>query len=174
MKELFTGIQNRLAAEVPSLQYVDEDWGQLDMHGSMPPVRFPCALIDCSGITVSHTAGGVMLDDVTVAVRIADMRISNTSHKAPMFQKEKAFALFDLMDRVTRALHGWTGNQELYGRLRRTGQSRQARRDGLRVYEITFHCAMRNTAAQRAPVHAGSYTPVVTGLRLAAPPAINH
>jgi hypothetical protein len=137
----FTDIQNRLAQQVPALRYIDEDWGQLDYYEGHPPVQFPCALIDCGDIAVTQMGGRVMLDKISVVIRIADLRLSNTSNAAPQTQKTAAYQLFETLQQVICALHGWTGSPDVYGQ-------RVRRKDGIRMYEVTFECLLRNTAAQ--------------------------
>jgi hypothetical protein len=64
MEKLLTDIQDRLAAApMPDghaqprkndrlFEYVDLDWGQCDFYaGQMPPVKFPCALLDINAAT---------------------------------------------------------------------------------------------------------------------------
>jgi hypothetical protein len=157
----FVDIQNRLEAEVKALRYNDEDWGQLDNYGNSPPVQWPCALIDCDDISVSQAGRLTMVDSITVVVRVADLRLSNTSAQAPAFQKEGAYRLFETIQEVARALHGWTGTPECYGRLQRTGQRRIRRKDGVRLYEITFGCVLYNSVAQRHGQQVKDYVPAV-------------
>jgi hypothetical protein len=155
MLKVFIDIQNRLMAKVPALRYVDEDWGQLDYE--TPPVSFPCALIDCENMSVSQSGRHTMIDALTIVVRVADLRMSNTSGKAPEAQKEKAFALLDTIADVVRALHGWTGAPESYGRLQRTAQKRTTLKNGIRIYDITFQCAAYNQSAQKAGIQIKNY-----------------
>jgi hypothetical protein len=145
----FTDIQNRLAQQVPALRYIDEDWGQLDYYEGHPPVQFPCALIDCGDIAVTQMGGRVMLDKISVVIRIADLRLSNTSNAAPQTQKTAAYQLFETLQQVICALHGYTGSPDVYGRLVRTAGQRIRRKDGIKMYELTFECLLRNTAAQQ-------------------------
>ncbi|MDR0509628.1 MAG: hypothetical protein LBH06_00870 [Rikenellaceae bacterium] len=143
----FADIQDRLAA-LSELKYVDEDWGQLDGEGRSPAVKFPCVLIDCSNITASQAGEHVMLDTISVVVRVADLRLSNSSAQAPHGQKEKHYRLFEIIAKVISALHGWSGDPQAYGRLRRISMQRERRGDGVRLYELTFQCTMVNNTAK--------------------------
>jgi hypothetical protein len=102
-----------------------------------------------------------MLDTVNIVIRLADLRITNSSANAPAIQKQKAFAIFDILADITRALHGWTANQEHYGRLQRVQQTKINRKDGVRLYEVTFRCALINTVANHPSVNVTGYTPNV-------------
>ncbi|MDR0729154.1 MAG: hypothetical protein LBF19_03400 [Prevotellaceae bacterium] len=159
MKQLLTDIQNRLAAAVqaddsPLLAYVDLDWGQVDFYEGMPPVKFPCALIDVQNATYSNEGQRVQLGDIMVQIRIVDMILSHSSAAAPAAQREKAARVFDLLREIHRLLHGWTGTPARYGRLVRKTLARVRRRDGLHEYTMTFEVVLTDDSArpQRQPV----------------------
>ena len=40
MKHILSAVMERLQAEVPELQYIAEDWGQMDFYQDTPPVKF--------------------------------------------------------------------------------------------------------------------------------------
>lgn len=46
MEQLFNDIQRHIAASMPALSLVDEDYGQLQTDEDTYPVTFPCVLID--------------------------------------------------------------------------------------------------------------------------------
>lgn len=146
METLLKDIQNRLLAEVPALKYVDEDWGQLDYYSPHFPVKWPCALIDAAQATWSNAGHLLQLGVVQVKVRVADLRLTNTSGAAPQGQKQAAFALFATLSNVYKALHGWSGHNH-YSALIRTSNSRVKRDDGVRIYDITFTCQVKDSSA---------------------------
>ena len=45
MKTILNAVMQRLKEQVSELRYISEDWGQLDYYETMPPVKFPCALV---------------------------------------------------------------------------------------------------------------------------------
>lgn len=151
MEKLLQDVQARLDATVPALKYVDEDWGQLDFFGPNHPVKWPCALIDIIDATWSNEGKLVQMGLVQVKVRVADIKISNTSGAAPQGQKDKAFAIFATLREVFKALHGWSGDEH-YSKLIRTKNSKIKRNDGVRIYETTFTCEMKDASAM--PVKA--------------------
>jgi hypothetical protein len=152
MKQLLTGIQNRLAEatidENPLFAYVDLDWGQTDFYEGMPPVKFPCALIDVQSATYSNEGQRVQLGNVIVQIRVVDMILSRTSAGAPEAQREKAARVFDLLRETHRLLHGWTGAPARYGRLVRKTLARTRRRDGLHEYTMTFETILTDDSAR--------------------------
>ncbi|MDR3350365.1 MAG: hypothetical protein LBN98_01790 [Prevotellaceae bacterium] len=151
MKQLLTDIQNRLATATHTgnsqlFAYVDLDWGQADFYDGMPPVKFPCALIDVQNATYSNEGNLVQIGIITVQVRIVDLILSRTSAGAPAEQREKAARILDLLRETYRLLHGFSGNH--YGPLIRQITARIRRRDGLHEYMITFETALTDETAK--------------------------
>lgn len=160
MKKLITDIQSRLIAQVTKLKYVDMDWGQLDFYFPNPPVQWPCALIKIAQAEYSNAAHRAQLGLVTIVISIADLRISNSSGKAPQGQKNYALGVIDLMNDVYKALHGWT-NDKTYTGLIRTSYTQRQREDLLTIHQITFTTEIKDINAIPAyDVH--SATPTVT------------
>jgi hypothetical protein len=174
MEKLLTDIQNRLAAAaMPGghaqprkndrlFEYVDLDWGQCDFYaGQMPPVKFPCALLDINAATYGNEGRGVQIGTLTVQVRIIDMVLSNSSAHAPAGQRTKAARMFALLNETNRLLHGFNG--EGYGPMTKQTLSRAKRRDGLKEYALTFSVQLADSSAvkayRRVPV-----TPIVQAM----------
>ncbi|MDR3133936.1 MAG: hypothetical protein LBU42_07965 [Prevotellaceae bacterium] len=150
MKQLLTDIQNHLthtAAVGPLFAYVDLDWGQVDFYEGMPPVKFPCALIDVQNVEYGNEGQLIQLGQAAVQIRIVDMILNRTSASAPAEQREKAARIFDLLRQTHRLLHGWTGTPTCYGKLTRKTLSRVRRRDGLYEYSMTFETVITDDSA---------------------------
>lgn len=146
MKELLTDIQNRLLAEVPELKYVDMDWGQLDFYNPHPPVKFPCALIDINSVQWSNVLKKGQMGLATTVITVADLRLSNTSGAAPQSQKDKAMEIFDVLEKIHIALHGWTAHASYTSLIRQTNTLRR-REDGVKFYQITFTTEVKDDSA---------------------------
>ncbi|MDR0295161.1 MAG: hypothetical protein LBH91_03085 [Prevotellaceae bacterium] len=171
MEQLLADIQNRLATAPMAgdyaqprkndrlFEYVDLDWGQVDFYtGQMPPVKFPCALLDINAATYSNEGRLVQIGIVTVQVRILDLVLSNSGAMAPDGQRAKAARMFSLLSETNRLLHGFHG--EGYGRLTKQGLSRMKRRDGLKEFVLTYSVQLTDSSA--VPVHRRvSAAPVV-------------
>lgn len=151
MKQLLNDILNRLKSDVTALKYVDEDWGQLDFYSPNPPVQFPAAVVDCINVSYTNQGKLVQLGDVQVRLRIADVKLTNTSGRAPTTQRSQAFAIYDLLETIHKKLHGWTGG-DTYTSLIRQSLRRTVNQDGMRVHEIVYTC--RITDAVATPVFA--------------------
>lgn len=150
MKQIITDIQNRLISQVPALKYIDLDWGQLDYYFPHPPVQWPCALIGITQGTFSNIAHRGQLGLLTVVISVADLRISNSSGKAPQNQKDKALAIFDIMQDVYEALQGWTGGSD-YSGLIRAGYTQRQREDQVKIHQVIFTTEWKDTSAIPVP-----------------------
>ena len=150
MKSFLQAIQTKIAP-ITALQYIDEDWGQMDSYSSNPPTKFPCALIDITSLNFSNigkdnTANPInrQLADGTVTFIIADLKLSNTSHRAPQSQKDNAWNIWTIIEDLHKAVHGWKPTEET-GALMRTGLKRIRRDDGIQEYQITYTIGFANT-----------------------------
>ena len=147
MKDILIDIQNRLKSEISALKYIDEDWGQLSMVN--PPVKFPCALIDISGFQFTQDGNKQQEGLGSIYVTVADIRLTNSSAKAPANQKTAAFKIFDLIDSIHHILHGYTGGD--YSSLIRTNVGKVARNDQVKEYKITYTVGYKE-ASTNAPI----------------------
>jgi hypothetical protein len=147
MEDILQDVQARLLAEVPALKYVDEDWGQLDYYYPNPPVQWPCALIDATAATWGNTGKLQQLGLIQVKVRVGDLKLTNSSGKAPAGQKTAAFAIFtNVLKPIYKALHGYT-NSDAYSALIRVSNTRIKRDDGVRIYELVFTTEYKDNSA---------------------------
>jgi len=87
MDILLTDVQDRLTSQVTELKYVDEDWGQLDDYSPNFPVKWPCVLVDCFSANYENMGKKGQLGLAVIRVQVADVKLSNSSAKAPTGQK---------------------------------------------------------------------------------------
>lgn len=149
MKAILKSIQNRIA-EITSIAYVDEDWGQLDNYSPNPPTKFPFALIDFTDGTFSNIGAygealpkNRQMSTELVTITVGNLKLSNTSFKAPLNQKNDAMAIWDIIDEVHDKLHGWHPTEEC-GALIRARRQRVIRDDGIQEYRITYTMGLTN------------------------------
>jgi len=146
MKKLIADLKTRLSG-IPALKYIDEDWGQLDYYSPNQPAKWPCALIDVSQVTWSNQGEHIQIGLVQVSIRVADLRLSNSSVNAPSGQQAAAASILDLMSSIHAKLHGWTADTA-NGPLTRTLTRRINRDDGIREYEMIFSVQFIDTSAE--------------------------
>lgn len=150
MDTLLQAIQAKIAETVTAVKHVDENWGQLDLYGNEIPVQWPCALISLNSAVFSNLGTDVKARPMnrqegtaTVELAFAKLKLTNSSFKAPMAQKEKAWEIWDIVDNAHKALHGWNPTPGT-GKLIRTGISQVRRDDGVQEIRVTYTIGLHN------------------------------
>jgi len=143
MKTIIDNIQAKLQT-LPGLKYVDEDWGQLDYYSPNFPVQWPCALIDVTNAAYSDTGKDRTKDpqqrqiaECYLTLSIANLKLTNTSGRAPKPQKDNARSIWELIEDVHKAVHGWNP-EAMAGKLIRRGMQRVKRDDGVQEYTLSY------------------------------------
>ena len=136
MKTILNAVMQRLKGQVTELRYISEDWGQLDYYETMPPVKFPCALVSIDRVIYSVEAKDRRKAVVSVVVRIADAPGVTGNAAAPESYRNRAFAIFDLLEEAGEALNGLSG--ETFKRFSLESIYRTNRQDFIREYGMTF------------------------------------
>lgn len=149
MKTLLQNIQNRLS-EITELNYIDENWGQLDYYSPNMPVQWPCCLIDVQSGQFSNlskdftkTPKDRQNGSFSVEITVANMKLTNTSYQAPQEQKNHAWAIFGLLEKIHRQLHGFSPSEKATKMLRNSF-GRVQRDDGVQEYRITYVVELHN------------------------------
>ena len=128
--------------KLSELKYVAEDWGQIDYYDP-PPVAWPCALIECERADYSDAGRGMQIGEGVVTVRVADLRLFNTSTKAP--RAGEAYDIFDTLQKVYCALQGLSG--ETFTPLWRVSSVRARRDDAVREFRMSFRFSFNDIDA---------------------------
>ncbi len=133
-----------------SVKYVDEDWGQLDYYSPNFPVQWPCVLIDISNgrfdnIGQDKTAAPINRQTAitNVSLTIANLKLTNTSGRAPQLQKDAGFSIWQLQQEIHALLHGWRPTENT-GSLIRSSMQRVKRDDGVQEYVVVYSLGMTN------------------------------
>ena len=147
--ELLDSIKTKIA-EITEIKYIDENWGQLDYYSAHPPVQWPCCLIDISdiqftniGIDREKTPINRQMGNCIVKITIANMKLTNTSQRAPIRQKNDAWKVLDLMEKLHQKIHTFvpiTNSSPLI----RQNMQRTLRDDGVQEYTITYKTEIQN------------------------------
>ena len=150
MNTIIQNIQDKLTL-VTGLNYVDEDWGQLDYYSPNFPVKWPCALIDVTGasfdnIGIDKTAtprNRQNSEDAILSITVANLKLTNTSSMSPQPQKDQAWSIWTLIEDIHKELQGF--NPEAYaGKLIRKSFARVKRDDGVQEYTIMYSFSLNN------------------------------
>jgi len=140
----------QLLTQVPGINYVDEDWGQLDYYSQNPPVKWPCALIDVSNAAYNnmvrnpaHIPQLRQEAKCMLTVRLADIKLTNSSTLTPVTQQTAASNIKELAQLIHNTLHGINIIQQATMLLRHSMQ-RQMRDDGIQEYVIAYTFDLNN------------------------------
>ncbi|BFM42690.1 hypothetical protein CFS9_13310 [Flavobacterium sp. CFS9] len=149
MKAFLENVQAKMR-NVSELKSIDEDWGQLDSYSPNPPAKFPCGLIDITNLIFSNIGKDNNANPIhrqtgegTITFIIADLKLSNTSFHAPQSQKDNAWKIWEIIEKIHQEFHGWRP-VELSGALMRTGLRRIRRDDGIQEYQVTYSIGFTN------------------------------
>jgi hypothetical protein len=144
MKQFLESTQTKVI-EVSGLQYVDEDWGQLDNYTETSPIEWPCCLIDISNADFSDI--GTDKEAVpqsrqealgSITLTFADLKIIEEGSL-----NVNAWSLQDLIEEVHGKIHGFTPVAGS-GKLIRKSLKRVKRDDGIQQYDVVYTIGMRN------------------------------
>ena len=74
---------------------------------------------------------------------IADLKLTNTSGKAPQMQKNNAWSIWDLIEKIHAHLQGFNPSANA-GKMIRTSLNRVKRDDGVQEYTVIYICGLHN------------------------------
>ena len=133
-KQLFTDLCDLLAT-LEGLRWVDWDDGQLDTLDARQPIALPSCMVDINLPACDMVDDTTQIVTGTVTLRFVFARTGATNHLSPV--RADALETFDLMQAAHVLLQGWTNNYT-HSPLQRTRAEREKRRDGLKVYRVTY------------------------------------
>lgn len=136
MKQIFLNIQERIADQVPTLRYIDKNWGQLNIP--QPPVQWPCCLIDLDSIDYSQATDRCRLSEASISLTVADQHTVRSSAKAP--SKSNAYDILDVITAIIEALEGYRVPDTTQA-LTRTRLQKTYSDQSYDVYTLTFTTA---------------------------------
>ena len=149
MEEVIEAIVTKLESNA-TLKYASEDWGQLDYYSTNFPVKFPCALVDISnagfanlGIDKTASPKNRQTATASVTITLANVRLTNSSGRAPQTQRNNAFNIWALQGEIHALLQGWKPTANT-GALIRSGLQRIKRDDGVQEYVVVYDLSFAN------------------------------
>lgn len=149
MEEILTKIQTKLL-EIPEMKYVDEDWGQLNLYLPDIPVQWPCVLFevkDCNFDNIGNdrkvTPNERQMGRFSVDVVIGNLKLTNTSGRATLTQKNKAWFIHTLEKKVHEKLQGFRPDSNCSKLIRRSYQSIK-RDDGVQEKHVIYDFEVTN------------------------------
>jgi hypothetical protein len=134
MKVVFSAIQDRLIAQVPTLQFIDFDLGQLEQD-PLPPLDYPAALISFGESPFENLSKLAQQVTLSISIRLAFRVFERTHNIAQNQYRSIGLAHLDIINSVKWALHGF-GTAD-FSRLDHKLFATEPRAD-LRVYFLSF------------------------------------
>jgi hypothetical protein len=175
MDILFESISDRLKTNIPELNWIDWEWGQLETPEEEYPIQFPCAFIDIQNIDWSNAMNNLLTGNVAITIRVAFDVYEDTHVAGGITTPDRSYALLRL--KLINKIHSWLqgfggfilpdGNGSFrdnhFNRLNAVRYGSEKRDDGLKVFTLQFACNMRNNYAMpvTTPITA---TPNITAV----------
>lgn len=136
--EIFIALCDHLEKEVPELQWIDEDEGQLNTQsGTRPAVDFPCCLVDISYPDCQDTDETEQLVNATITLRIGFQPAGSTNSKAPEPVRRRALEHLSVIKKVQESMQGWTAEDIISPISRKSAQS-TVLANKVKVYTIVY------------------------------------
>ncbi|TDX86193.1 hypothetical protein [Epilithonimonas xixisoli] len=137
--KILLDLQKRISKELPVIQFIDQDLGQLGQEGEngRPPLAYPAVLIDFPNSDYSELSSSAQLGNVPITFQLIFDNYSSTWHKAPLRDRMKGLEYLDIEQKLFNILNGW--HEDYFTPLIRTNVKSQNNNDiGLRVRQLTF------------------------------------
>ena len=137
--QILLDLQKHISKEVPEIQFIDQDLGQLGQVGDngRPPLAYPAVLIDFPSSDYSELSGSAQLGAVQITFQMVFDNHSSTWNKAPVRDRMKGLEYLNIEQKLYNSLNGWS--EDYFTPLTRTTVKSQNNNDiGLRVRQLTF------------------------------------
>lgn len=149
MEAILLAIQAKLQ-EIPEIKYVDEDWGQLNLYLPDIPVQWPCVLFEVKDGNFDNIGNNRLvipnerqMGRFSVDVVIGNLKLTNTSGRAPLSQKNKAWIIHTLENKVHEKLQGFRADFNCSKLIRRSCQTVK-RDDGVQEKHVIYDFEVTN------------------------------
>lgn len=139
MEQLFYNLQQHIAAHMPALSTVDEDYGQLQTDEDTYPVTFPCVLIDAEQTEWESLSGGVQRGKCTVVIKLAIDCYDDTRYGSGT--EDKALERQRMVTELNKLLH-CKRPKGAAGPLVRRKSRNYSLPGGIKVYQMTYEVAV--------------------------------
>ncbi|MFA7448798.1 MAG: hypothetical protein WCY77_10200 [Weeksellaceae bacterium] len=150
MKELFQNLQKQIAESVPAVNYVDENWGQLDLYGPEIPVKWPCVLLDLGQADFSNIGrvnnripANRQQGQASIEITLGMLKLTNTSFKSTATQKWHGFEVWEVVEELHQVIQGFQPTENSGGMIR-TNVRKVRRDDGVQEIRITYSVGLND------------------------------
>lgn len=144
MEQVFSNIITRIHNNIPELQTIDEDLGQLDILDQEDtdsyPIIFPAVLIDIQGAQWSNMRGKNQKGTLSIRVRLAIDCYDDTHFYDPSTSADKIKERAELLHTLHKSLQCYRPLGD--GELIRTASTFFTAAHNVKVYEHTYSLAL--------------------------------
>lgn len=137
--KILTDLYDRISVEVPEINYIDQDLGQLGQTNDDDRISIssPAVLIDFPNSDYSELGQGAQLGAINISFQLIFETYSQTWHKAPKEVINKGLEYLRVEQKLYNALQKW--NLDYFTPLIRSSIKSQNNNDlGLRVRTLNF------------------------------------
>lgn len=134
MKTLYENVLARLESQVPELDWIDLEKGQ--MNFARPPILFPAALIQLQLPKAENLNSTKQQCTALITVRLCFDYTGETGNITPEADRLESLDYFDVKQKVYEKLQGWSPSET--NALQRVNEFDELRPDGYKVTGISF------------------------------------
>jgi hypothetical protein len=136
---VFNRLKTKLATDVPEINHINLDIGQIDFYRERPPVSFPCLLVDFSSRYLPRQINE-QWNDITMILRLCFDPYSDTSNLAPTETETQGLAYFEIEHKIYQSLQFWNVNGLVKVKpFERVTANAEKRPDPFRTRQMTFN-----------------------------------
>lgn len=133
MQDIILSLLQRISS-IPEIAYASADWGQLSYD--VPPVEWPCALIDISQVSLHDRLQGQQSADGIITVTLADYIDAPVHVCTPSGGYALEMRIYSAIDALHQVLQGY--NTPCFAPLSRRSVRRVSGSPGLRVFSVEY------------------------------------
>ncbi|KFF26815.1 hypothetical protein [Chryseobacterium vrystaatense] len=171
--QLVLDLQERIAQEVPEIQYIDQQLGQLEnVSGTQTPVIYPALFIDFPEAvydvdfpeaSYSEMSANGQLGTIPISFQLVANDDHLTWHQAPVEERKKGLDYLRIEQKLYQALQGWS--MDYFSPLSRTqAKSTSKKHIGFKVRELMFTTQYEDFSASpeetRGNIYRYSFNPI--------------
>ncbi|GIM55734.1 hypothetical protein CAPN006_01280 [Capnocytophaga canimorsus] len=143
MKQLYITLIE-LLKEIPEIKWADLDMGQ--MQEEMPPVAFPCVLINIDLSKIETIDFDLQHVQANFSITLHAKMLNETNANAPEKVRLQGLAYLDLVDKITAKLQGYS--DACFYEFERVSVQSQNIRQGIQSTVLRFETSFRERIAK--------------------------
>lgn len=142
----FLAIMQRIQDQVPEIDYIEADLGQLEGYAVRPAIGQISVLVDFEGWQATAMGENSQSLEGTVVVKLAFAQFGQSSSITELEMRKAALNYYELEQKLQLALQGWSP-ADLAGHLARVRIDTQNLPGGVRLRTIRYSLAFEDDSA---------------------------